>query len=76
MDIPSLEGRGQVRKMAGKSLLGFGCLGGTVHPRRHPILASLRRWLGMVARASPGYDASLEDAGGDYGWLITCKNLR
>ncbi|PKI55419.1 hypothetical protein CRG98_024192 [Punica granatum] len=50
--------------------------GGIVHPRRHPVLASLHRWLGMVARAGPGYDTSLEGAGGDYRWLVTCKNLR
>ncbi|PKI56497.1 hypothetical protein CRG98_023135 [Punica granatum] len=62
--------------MTGKSLLEFGCLGGTVHSRRHPILASLHRWLGMVAQAGPGYDNSLEGAGGDYGWVVTCKNLR
>ncbi|PKI38405.1 hypothetical protein CRG98_041185 [Punica granatum] len=63
MVIPSLKGRGQVGKTAGKGLLEFGCLGGTVHPRRHPILASLHRWLGMVARAGSGYDTSLEGAG-------------
>ncbi|OWM79557.1 hypothetical protein CDL15_Pgr022969 [Punica granatum] len=76
MVIPSLEGRGQLGKTIGESLLEFRCLGGTIHPMRHPILASLHRWLGMVARAGPGYDTSLKGTGGDYGWLMTCKNLR
>ncbi|PKI68068.1 hypothetical protein CRG98_011664 [Punica granatum] len=76
MVIPSLEGRGQVGKTAGKGLLKNWILGGTVHPRMHPLLASLHRWFGMVARAGPAWETSQGGAGGAYGWLVACGNLR
>ncbi|PKI52208.1 hypothetical protein CRG98_027383 [Punica granatum] len=76
MVIPSLEGRGQVGKTAGKSLLENRILGGTVHLRVHPILANLHRWFGIVAQAGPAWDTSQGGAGGDYEWLVACGNLR
>ncbi|OWM77094.1 hypothetical protein CDL15_Pgr013185 [Punica granatum] len=76
MAIPSLKGRGQVNKTAGKGLLENRILGGTVHPRMHPILASLHRWFKMVARAGPAWDTSERDAGSAYGWLVAFGNLR
>ncbi|PKI38416.1 hypothetical protein CRG98_041196 [Punica granatum] len=44
--------------------------------KRHPVLANLHRWLGMVAQAGSACDTSQEGAGGDYGWLGMCGNLR
>ncbi|OWM82714.1 hypothetical protein CDL15_Pgr014202 [Punica granatum] len=76
MVIPSLEGRVQVGKTAGKGLLENRILDGTVHPRMHPILASLHRWFEMVARADPAWDTSQGGAGGAYEWLVACGNLR
>ncbi|OWM63775.1 hypothetical protein CDL15_Pgr006037 [Punica granatum] len=76
MVIPSLEGRGQVDKVAGKGLLENRIRGDTVHPRMHPILASLHRWFGMVVQAGSAWDTSQGGAEGAYGWLVACGNLR